>query len=173
MGGKSNNSWQKNHPAVGFEFPVSRPFLWVSVVAFMEMQFDKKAMVQKFEEVDDERQKEAKLIRNQMLKEREETREILSSESKAMQDGLDNTVRDVLDVIKKERGEREREIDNVKRRIDDEKDALKQVIDRDRDNVTRKMNEEHDQRRIEQMEMTQRLGNNKCLIEVHVYNVNV
>ena len=83
---------------------------------------------------------------------------MLSSESRAMQDGLDNTVRDVLDVIKKERGEREREMDNVKRRIDDEKDALKQVIDRDRDNVTRKMNEEHDQRRIEQMEMTQRLG---------------
>ena len=28
--------------ALGFKFPVSRPFLWVSVVAFMEMQFDTK-----------------------------------------------------------------------------------------------------------------------------------
>jgi len=126
-----------------------------------KMQFDKKAIVQKFEEVEDERQKEAKLIRSQLQKEREETRDMLSSESRAMQDGLDNTVRDVLDVIKKERAERERDVEGVKRRIEDEKDELKQVIDRDRDNLTRKMNEEHDQRRIEQLEMTQRLDNNE------------
>merc|ERR1712223_842369 len=106
---------------------------------------------------------EAKLVRNQLQKEREETKDMLTSEARAMQDGLDNTVRDILDVIKKERSEREREIENVKRRVDDEKDELKQVIDRDRDTLTRKMNEEHDQRRIEQLEMTQRLDNNeKC-----------
>ena len=58
----------------------------------------------------------------------------------------------------KERNEREKDIENVKRRVDEEKDELKQLIDRDRDNMTRKMNEEHDQRRIEQLEMTQRLG---------------
>ena len=47
----------------------------------------------------------------------------------------------------------------MKRRIDDEKTELQQTINRDRDNMTKKMNEEHDQRRIEQMEVTQRLEN--------------
>ena len=83
---------------------------------------------------------------------------MLTSESKAIQDSMDITVKDILDVIKKEKSEREREIEHVKKRVDDEKEELKLTINRDRDNLTKKMNEEHDQRRIEQLEMTQRLG---------------
>ena len=83
---------------------------------------------------------------------------MLTSESKAIQDSMDITVKDILDVIKKEKSEREREIEHVKKRVDDEKEELKLTINRDRDNMTKKMNEEHDQRRIEQLEMTQRLG---------------
>ena len=56
-------------------------------------------------------------------------------------------------------GDRERDVEGVKRRIDDEKAELQQTINRDRDNMTKKMNEEHDQRRIEQMEVSQRLEN--------------
>ena len=55
-------------------------------------------------------------------------------------------------------GDRERDVEGMKRRIDDEKAELQQTINRDRDNLSKKMNEEHDQRRIEQLEMTQRLG---------------
>ena len=83
---------------------------------------------------------------------------MVTSESKAIQDSMDITVKDILDVIKKEKSEREREIEHVKKRVDDEKEELKLTINRDRDNLTKKMNEEHDQRRIEQLEMTQRLG---------------
>ena len=37
------------------------------------------------------------------------------------------------------------------------------VIDKDRDDTNKKLKEEHDQRRIEQMELVQRLDNNeKC-----------
>ena len=96
--------------------------------------------------------------RNQLQREREETRDMVTSESKAIQDSMDITVKDLLDVIKKEKSEREREVEHVKKRVDDEKEELKLTINRDRDNMTKKMNEEHDQRRIEQLEMTQRLG---------------
>merc|ERR1719385_133572 len=50
-------------------------------------------------------------------------------------------------------------VELVKRRIEDEKAELQQTINRDRDNMTKKLGEEHDQRRIEQMEVTQRLEN--------------
>jgi len=124
-----------------------------------KMQFDKKAMVLKFEEVEDERQKEAKLIRAQLQREREETKDTITNETKVMQDQMDNNIKDLLDVVKKEKIERERDVDHVKKRIDDEKEELKQTIDRDRDNMTKKLNEEHDQRRIEQLEVQQRLEN--------------
>ena len=103
--------------------------------------------------------------RNQLQREREETRDMVTSESKAIQDSMDITVKDLLDVIKKEKSEREREIEHVKKRVDDEKEELKLTINRDRDNMTKKMNEEHDQRRIEQLEMTQRLGRISFQIE--------
>ena len=103
--------------------------------------------------------------RNQLQREREETRDMVTSESKAIQDSMDITVKDLLDVIKKEKSEREREIEHVKKRVDDEKEELKLTINRDRDNMTKKMNEEHDQRRIEQLEMTQRLGKISFQIE--------
>ena len=104
-------------------------------------------------------------FRNQLQREREETRDMVTSESKAIQDSMDITVKDLLDVIKKEKSEREREIEHVKKRVDDEKEELKLTINRDRDNMTKKMNEEHDQRRIEQLEMTQRLGKISFQIE--------
>jgi len=124
-----------------------------------KMQFDKKAMVQKFEEVEDERQKEAKLIRAQLQKEREETKDTIVNESKMIQNQMEDNMKDILDVVKKERSDRERDVDHVKKRIDEEKEELKQTIDRDRDNMTKKLNEEHDQRRIEQLEVQQRLEN--------------
>jgi len=124
-----------------------------------KMQFDKKAIVMKFEELDDERQKEAKLIRSQMLKEREETKEVIGDHSRNLQEQLDGNIKDLLDIVKKEKGDREREGELIKKRIDDEKTELTQTINRDRDNMTKKLTEEHDQRRIEQMEVTQRLEN--------------
>jgi len=124
-----------------------------------KMQFDKKAVVLKLEEFDDDRQKEAKAIRNLLQKEREDLKETMGSEIKNMQEYMDGTTRDVVDLLKKEKGEREREIEICKRRIEDEKSELQATIDRDRDNMTKKMNEEHDQRRIEQLETKQRLEN--------------
>lgn len=124
-----------------------------------KMQFDKKAMVVKFEEYDDERQKEAKLVRGQMQKERDETKGAVADIAKNLQDQMDGNVKDLLDVVKKEKGDREKDIDVVKRRIEDEKAELQQTMNRDRDNLTKKLCEEHDQRRIEQMEVTQRLEN--------------
>merc|ERR1719334_2272090 len=124
-----------------------------------KMQFDKKAIVMKFEELDDERQKEAKLIRSQMLKEREETKEVIGDHSRNLQEQLDGNIKELLDIVKKEKGDREREGELIKKRIDDEKTELTQTINRDRDNMTKKLTEEHDQRRIEQMEVTQRLEN--------------
>ena len=47
----------------------------------------------------------------------------------------------------------------IKERIDNERKELQISIDKDRDNVTRRLAEEHDMRRIEQMEMQQRLDN--------------
>jgi len=124
-----------------------------------KMQFDKKALVLKFEEVEDERQKEAKLIRSQIQREREETRECITSESKILQSQIEGTATDLMDCIKKEKVERERGIETTKRRIDEEKQELQQTMDRDRDNMNKKMIEEHDQRRLEQMEVQQRLEN--------------
>jgi len=124
-----------------------------------KMQFDKKALVLKFEEVEDERQKEAKLIRSQIQREREETRECITSESKILQSQIEGNSTDLMDCIKKEKVERERAIETTKRRIDEEKHELQQTIDRDRDNMNKKMIEEHDQRRLEQMEVQQRLEN--------------
>merc|ERR1719331_2470003 len=63
------------------------------------------------------------------------------------------------DVVKREKGDRERDVEVIKRRIEDEKEELTQTINRDRDNMTKRLGEEHDQRRIEQMEVTQRLEN--------------
>ena len=108
--------------------------------------------------------------RNQLQREREETRDMVTSESKAIQDSMDITVKDILDVIKKEKSEREREIEHVKKRVDDEKEELKLTINRDRDNLTKKMNEEHDQRRIEQLEMTQRLGKISFQIKLIIFS---
>ena len=73
-------------------------------------------------------------------------------------------------MIKKEKSEREREIEHVKKRVDDEKEELKLTINRDRDNLTKKMNEEHDQRRIEQLEMTQRLGRISFQIKLIIFS---
>jgi len=126
-----------------------------------KMQYDKKAIISKFEEVEDERQKEAKLIRAQLQREREETRDLLNSESKLLQDQLDGNTRELMDVIKREKGERERENESIKRKVDDEKQELQMSIDRDRDNLTKRLNEEHDQRRIEAMEVQQRLESNE------------
>merc|ERR1711953_820766 len=113
----------------------------------------------KFEELDDERQKEAKLVRSQMQKERDETKEAVADIAKSLQDQMDGNAKDLLDVVKREKGDRERDVEVVKRRIEDEKAELQQTINRDRDNMTKKLGEEHDQRRIEQMEVTQRLEN--------------
>jgi len=124
-----------------------------------KIQFDKKAMVIKFDEVEDERQKEAKLIRTQLQREREETRECITSEVKILQNQVEGTATDLMEIIKKEKVDRERGIDTVKRRIDDEKQELQETINRDRNNLTKKMNDEHDQRRIEQLEVQQRLEN--------------
>ena len=96
---------------------------------------------------------------------------MVTSESKAIQDSMDITVKDILDVIKKEKSEREREIEHVKKRVDDEKEELKLTINRDRDNMTKKMNEEHDQRRIEQLEMTQRLGKISFQIKLIIFSL--
>jgi len=126
-----------------------------------KMQSDKKAIVIKLEEAEDERQKEAKLIRTQLQREREETREAMANESKHLQDQVDGNTRDLMEIIKKEKAERERDVESVKRKMDDEKQELQLSIDRDRDNLTKRLNEEHDQRRIEQMEVQQRLENNE------------
>ena len=48
-------------------------------------------------------------------------------------------------------------------RIDNERKEMQILIDKDRDDTNKKLKEEHDQRRIEQMELVQRLDNNeKC-----------
>ena len=98
-------------------------------------------------------------LRSQIQREREETRECISSESKILQNQIEGNSTDLMDCIKKEKVERERAIETTKRRIDEEKQELQQTIDRDRDNMNKKMIEEHDQRRLEQMEVQQRLEN--------------
>ena len=72
---------------------------------------------------------------------------------------MDSIATDLMDVLKKERVDRERAVESLKRRLDDEKKELQETVDRDRANLTKKMNEEHDQRRIEQLEVQQRLEN--------------
>ena len=76
-----------------------------------------------------------------------------------LQSQLEGSTMDLMDIVKKEKVERERAVETVKRRIEDEKQELQETIDRDRNNMTKKMNEEHDQRRIEQLEVQQRLEN--------------
>merc|ERR1719192_1057365 len=72
---------------------------------------------------------------------------------------MDSIATDLMDCIKKEKVERERAVESVKRRIEEEKVELQETVDRDRANLSKKMNEEHDQRRIEQLEVQQRLEN--------------
>ena len=72
---------------------------------------------------------------------------------------MDSVATDLLDVLKKERVDRERALEGMKRRLEDEKKELQDTVDRDRANMSKKMNEEHDQRRIEQIEVQQRLEN--------------
>ena len=68
-----------------------------------------------------------------------------------------------MNVIKKEKNDRERDTAQLKDRIDNERKEMQILIDKDRENVNNKLKEEHDQRRIEQMELVQRLDNNeKC-----------
>merc|ERR1712037_497648 len=78
-------------------------------------------MIVKFEELDDERQKEAKLVRSQMQKERDETKEAVADIAKSLQDQMDGNAKDLLDVVKREKGDRERDVEVIKRRIEDEK----------------------------------------------------
>ena len=94
-----------------------------------------------------------------MQREREETRESITSETKILQSQIEGTATDLMDCIKKEKVDRERGVETVKRRIDEEKQELQQTMDRDRNNLNKKMTEEHDQRRLEQMEVQQRLEN--------------
>ena len=66
-----------------------------------------------------------------------------------------------MNVIKKEKNDRERDTAQLKDRIDNERKEMQILIDKDRENVNNKLKEEHDQRRIEQMELVQRLDNNE------------
>ena len=76
---------------------------------------------------------------------------------------LEKDSNDIMGLIKKERSDREREGNLLKGRIDDERKEMQILIDKDRDETNRKLKEEHDERRIEQMELVQRLDNNeKC-----------
>ena len=76
---------------------------------------------------------------------------------------LEKDSNDIMAVIKKEKSDRERDTNQMKDRIDNERKEMQILIDKDRDNVNNKLKEEHDQRRIEQMELVQRVDNNeKC-----------
>merc|ERR1719244_1073848 len=85
----------------------------------------------------------------------------MANESKHLQDQVDGNTRDLMEIIKKEKAERERDVASAKRLMEDEKKELQLSIDRDRDNLSKRLSEEHDQRRIEQMEVQQRLENNE------------
>merc|ERR1719495_2655254 len=74
---------------------------------------------------------------------------------------LEKESNELMNAVKKEKAEREKQDDMIKDRIDNERKELQISIDKDRDNVTRRLAEEHDMRRIEQMEMQQRLDNNE------------
>ena len=87
------------------------------------------------------------------------SKESILSEGKILQGQLDSVTSDLLDVLKKETVNRERAVESLKRRVEDEKKELQDTLDRDRGYVSKKMNEEHDQRRIEQLEVQQRLEN--------------
>ena len=74
---------------------------------------------------------------------------------------MEKECNDLLGVLKREKGERERDSNLIKERIDNERKELQISIDKDRENVGRRLAEEHDMRRLEQMEMQQRLDNNE------------
>ena len=74
---------------------------------------------------------------------------------------LEKECNDLMGALKKERSDRERDSNVIKERIDNERKELQISIDKDRDNVGRRLAEEHDMRRLEQMEMQQRLDNNE------------
>ena len=68
-----------------------------------------------------------------------------------------------MGLIKKEKSDRQRDVEVLKDRVDNERKEMQILIDKDRDDTNKKLKEEHDQRRIEQMELVQRLDNNeKC-----------
>ena len=70
---------------------------------------------------------------------------------------------DIMGLIKKEKSDRQRDVEVLKDRVDNERKEMQILIDKDRDDTNKKLKEEHDQRRIEQMELVQRLDNNeKC-----------
>ena len=76
---------------------------------------------------------------------------------------LEKDSNDIMAVIKKEKTDRERDTNQMKDRIDNERKEMQILIDKDRDNFNNKIKDEHDQRRIEQMELVQRVDNNeKC-----------
>ena len=126
-----------------------------------KMQTEKKASASKMDEENDERRKEMALLRGQLQKEREELRGQQEADNKMMAKQLEKEANDLLAAVKKERSEREKADDMIKTQIDNERKELQISIDKDRENVTRRLAEEHDMRRIEQMEMQQRLDNNE------------
>ena len=68
-----------------------------------------------------------------------------------------------MGLLKKEKSDRQRDVEVLKDRVDNERKEMQILIDKDRDDTNKKLKEEHDQRRIEQMELVQRLDNNeKC-----------
>ena len=70
---------------------------------------------------------------------------------------------DIMGLLKKEKSDRQRDVEVLKDRVDNERKEMQILIDKDRDDTNKKLKEEHDQRRIEQMELVQRLDNNeKC-----------
>ena len=120
-------------------------------------------MATKMDEENDERRKELGLMRNQLQKEREEMRGQLESDTAMVLKQLEKDSNEIMGLIKKERSDRERDGNTLKERIDNERKEMQILIDKDRDDTNRKLKEEHDQRRIEQMELVQRLDNNeKC-----------
>ena len=128
-----------------------------------KMQTERKAMATKMDEENDERRKELGLMRNQLQKEREEMRGQLESDTAMVLKQLEKDSNEIMGLIKKERTDRERDGNTLKERIDNERKEMQILIDKDRDDTNRKLKEEHDQRRIEQMELVQRLDNNeKC-----------
>jgi hypothetical protein len=87
----------------------------------------------------------------------------LESDTAMVLKQLEKDSTDIMSLIKKEKSERERDGNQCRDRIDNERKEMQILIDKDRDDTNRKLKDEHDQRRIEQMELVQRLDNNeKC-----------